>query len=76
MNTNTRSMLLALLRHGLTTAGGALTTQGLASSDEVNQLAGAVITIVGIVWSIFEKRARNKAAQPASAPDTSHFDGP
>jgi hypothetical protein len=55
MNRNT---LLALLRHGLTTAGGALTSKGLAGSDDIEALAGAIVTIVGVVWSIWEKRNR------------------
>jgi len=45
-------MWLALLRHGLTAAGGA----GLASGTELDQGVGAALTLAGIVWSIIEKK--------------------
>lgn len=61
-----KTTLLALLRHGLTTAGGALVTKGFADSAEVEQLAGALITILGVLWSIWEKR--NRPACPTVPP--------
>lgn len=62
-----KTTLLALLRHGLTTAGGALAAKGVADSAEVEQLAGALVTIIGVVWSIVEKRNRAGAAPAAPA---------
>lgn len=61
-----KTTLLALLRHGLTTAGGALASKGLAGSDDIEALAGAIVTIVGVVWSIWEKR--NRPAGPTVPP--------
>ena len=46
----------SLLRHGLTAAGGFLVAKGLASADQVGEIAGAVATIVGTVWSIWKNR--------------------
>jgi len=53
-----RDSILGLVRHVLTFAGGTLLANGLASESEVTDLVGAVITIVGVVWSIIEKRNR------------------
>lgn len=39
------------VRHGLTTVGGALMAQGLATSDQVAAIGGAATAIVGIVCS-------------------------
>lgn len=55
----------SLIRHGLTAAGGFLVAKGLASADQVGELAGAAVTVVGVIWSIF----KNKKAT-ASAPVT------
>lgn len=47
--------LLALIRHGLTVAGGALVANGVASADDVSMFAGAVVTILGLGWSLYRK---------------------
>jgi hypothetical protein len=54
----------SLIRHGLTAAGGFLVAKGLASADQVGELAGAVATIVGTIWSIW--RNRKPSAPPAA----------
>lgn len=53
-----RAALLGVLRHALTTLGGSFVTSGLLSADELQQLVGAVLTMVGIGWSVIEKRQR------------------
>jgi hypothetical protein len=50
-----KTIVLGILRHLLTTSGGALVTKGLASADEAEQLVGAVLTLIGVAWSIMEK---------------------
>jgi hypothetical protein len=60
MNPNVAS----LIRHGLSAAGGFLVAKGLISADQVNELAGALITVLGIVWSI----KKNKNTPPPAAP--------
>ena len=50
----------SLIRHGLTAAGGFLVAKGLASADQVGELAGAVVTLVGVILSI----RKNKKAAP------------
>ena len=60
MNAN----LSSLIRHGLTAAGGFLVAKGLASADQVGELAGAIVTIAGVVLSILKNK---KAATPPAA---------
>jgi hypothetical protein len=44
--------LASLIRHLLTAAGGFLVAKGLASTEQLTELVGAVVSIVGIGWSI------------------------
>ena len=53
--------LSSLIRHGLTAAGGFLVARGLASADQVAELAGAAVTLVGVILSILKNK---KAAAP------------
>lgn len=48
--------LSSLIRHGLTAAGGFLVARGLASTDQVAELAGAAATLIGTIWSIWKNR--------------------
>jgi hypothetical protein len=48
--------IASLIRHGLTAAGGFLVAKGLASADQVGQLAGAAATLIGTIWSIWKNR--------------------
>ena len=49
-------IIAGLIRHALTTAGGALVTHGALSTDEMSAAIGAVITLIGIVWSALSKK--------------------
>jgi ethanolamine ammonia-lyase small subunit len=51
----------SLIRHGLTAAGGFLVAKGVASADQVGELAGAAVTLLGVILSII----KNKKAAPA-----------
>jgi len=53
--------LSSLIRHGLTAAGGFLVAKGLASADQIGELAGAVVTLIGVVWSMTKNK---KTAAP------------
>ena len=57
--------LSSLIRHGLTAAGGYLVAKGLASADQIVELAGAIVSIAGIVLSILKNK---KAAVPTPPP--------
>ena len=56
-NMNTDS-ILGLIRHILTFGGGYAVANGLADEATIEQLVGAIVTIIGIVWSV-----KNKANQ-------------
>jgi hypothetical protein len=57
--------LSSLIRHGLTAAGGFLVAKGLASADQVGELAGAVVTLIGLVLSMLKNK---KPAVPTTPP--------
>lgn len=50
--------ILGLIRHSLTYGGGLLTAQGWGNASDWDQVIGAILTIVGIGWSIWDKRKR------------------
>lgn len=52
MNPNISS----LLRHGLSALGGFLVAKGLASADQVAEISGAAVTIIGAAWSIWKNK--------------------
>ena len=49
---------LGIIRHALTFIGGVLVTQGILDDALFLELSGAVMTLVGGVWSVIDK---NKA---------------
>lgn len=54
----TNELLLLVIRHGLTFAGGA----GLFTDNEIAQISAAAATLVGLVWSGYRKWKRAKPA--------------
>lgn len=50
--------VLGLVRHGLTTAGGALVTAGVATEADLATGVGAITTILGLGWSWWRKYKR------------------
>ena len=60
MNSN----LASLIRHFLTAAGGFLVAKGLASADQVAELAGAVVSIAGVGWSVYNNKKAAKTEAP------------
>jgi hypothetical protein len=58
--------LLSLIRHGLTAAGGFLVAKGLASADQVGELAGAIVTLIGLVWSMKNNKKAVAPTPPAA----------
>lgn len=63
MDQTTVDAILGVVRHALTTAGGGLVTAGYLSSDNLTQIVGGVIALLGVGWSIYQK----KHAKPAVA---------
>jgi hypothetical protein len=54
----TQTQVLGIVRHILTFGGGILVAKGLLDDGMVAEISGAVITLIGAIWSIVEK---NKA---------------
>lgn len=53
-----RQSIEALVRHTATTIGGSLVTAGVATESEVTAIAGAIAIVIGIIWSLIEKRKK------------------
>lgn len=52
-------MITGLVRHILTFGGGYLVTSGIATADDVNAGVGAIVTLIGLVWSWLAKSDKN-----------------
>lgn len=50
--------LAGVVRHVLTTAGGSLLAAGVITAGDVETVAGAVVVLVGVIWSLVEKRKK------------------
>lgn len=53
-----REALMGVLRHVLTTAGGALVAAGKLDPEIATESTGVLLALVGLVWSIVSKRER------------------
>ena len=51
-----KDVILGVIRHFLTIAGGVLVTKGNLDVTDADTLVGSVIAIVGVVWSIVSKK--------------------
>lgn len=45
-----------LFRHALTSGGGALVAHGVIGGGDVEPIVGALVTLIGVVWSVVSKR--------------------
>jgi len=51
-----KEQVLGVFRHVLTFIGGTLVTKGLFDADLSNEIVGAVVTVIGTVWSFLAKK--------------------
>lgn len=51
-----KESVLGLVRHALTTLGGFLAAQGHLSASDAELAVGAIVTLVGVAWSVYAKR--------------------
>jgi hypothetical protein len=51
----TKDQTLGVIRHILTFAGGVLMAQGVVSEGMASDLVGALMTLIGTIWSIQSK---------------------
>lgn len=54
----TLDTILGFIRHILTFGGGFIVAQGHVDVTQMETAVGAVITLIGIVWSAIDKRGR------------------
>ena len=52
------TILNGIVRHILTAAGGALVAKGALGEAELEMAVGALITIIGVVWSALAKKKK------------------
>jgi hypothetical protein len=62
--------ILGVVRHVLTTLGGALVTDGILTSSQLQDGVGAIIVIAGVVWSLINKYQHRQALAAAQIPPT------
>lgn len=51
-----KDQILGLLRHILTFGGGLAVAKGLMNDTQSTELIGALITVVGSIWSVLSKK--------------------
>lgn len=51
-----KDMILGLVRHILTFGGGLLAGNGVIGESEVEIAVGALVTLIGVVWSAWQKK--------------------
>jgi len=50
-----KEVILGIVRHTLTFAGGILVAKGLLEQGLLAEIIGGVMTVVGGVWSVIDK---------------------
>lgn len=61
MNQTKRDIILSMIRHGLTLAAGALIAKGTLNEVGADQLTGAIMTIIGVLWGAADKVGREQS---------------
>ena len=52
----TKEQVMGVVRHTLTFLGGIVVAKGIADDAVVTEIIGAVVTLVGAVWSVVAKK--------------------
>ena len=55
-----KPLVMAVARHLATTAGGALASYGIIASSQTETVTGALLTLVGVALSAWDKVERVK----------------
>lgn len=50
-----REVILGVIRHSLTFAGGILVAKGLLEQGLLTEIVGGVMTAIGGIWSVISK---------------------
>ena len=65
-----RNMVMGVVRTVLATVGGAIAARGYADEQSVNEIGGALLTLIAGIWSVVEKRRAMQAAGVAAPGST------
>ncbi len=49
-------LVTSLVRHALTAGGGGLLVQGTTQGSDVQTAAGAIVTLIGVIWSYIKNK--------------------
>lgn len=61
--------VLGIVRHLLTAGGGILVASGYTTNDQWTAISGGVVALVGVIWSILQKKqAASKLADAQASP--------
>ena len=52
----TKEQVLGIVRHTLTFVGGIVVMKGLVDETVVTEISGGVMTLVGTIWSVINKK--------------------
>jgi hypothetical protein len=52
----TKEQVLGIVRHTLTFVGGIVVMKGLVDETVVTEIIGGVMTLVGTIWSVINKK--------------------
>jgi len=50
--------VLGIVRHILTFIGGVVVAKGIVNESQLLEISGAIMTIIGSVWSVADKRKK------------------
>jgi hypothetical protein len=51
-----KERILGIIRHTLTFVGGIVVMKGLVDESTATELVGGIVTLVGLIWSVFDKK--------------------
>jgi hypothetical protein len=52
-----KEQILGIIRHTLTFVGGVLITKGVIDEASFVEISGALLTLIGTVWSVVNKNS-------------------
>lgn len=53
-----KETILGFIRHALTFGGGFIVAKDWLPADQLDVIIGSIITLIGAVWSVVDKKAR------------------
>ena len=51
-----KQIIFGIIRHTLTFVGGVLVLKGIVDEATFTEISGALITLIGGIWSVIEKK--------------------